>query len=59
MSRSEIARLYPIVHGKNQVLGTVFGGVFFGLLPAEPLTAFILSEHLAINFLPDKGFSAF
>ena len=31
---------------------------FFGLLPIEFLTATTLSGHLAVNFLPDLGFSA-
>ena len=34
-------------------------GDFFGLLPTESLTASTLSGHLAVNFLPDQGFSAF
>ena len=32
---------------------------FFELLPTESLTASSLSQHLAVNFLPDLGFSAF
>ena len=32
---------------------------FFGLFPKESLTVSTLSEHLAVNFLPDLGFSAF
>ena len=31
---------------------------FFGLLPTEYLTASTLSGYLAVNFLPDLGFSA-
>ena len=32
---------------------------FFGLLPTESLTASTLSGYLAVDFLPDLGFSTF
>ena len=32
---------------------------FFGIIPTDTLTISTLSEHLAINFLLDLGFSAF
>ena len=52
-------RFFSTMHVKNQVLGNVFGGTFFGLPPTESLTASTLSGHLAVNFLPDLGFSTF
>ena len=33
--------------------------VFFGLLPTKSLSTYTLSGHLAVNLLPDFGFSAF
>ena len=43
-------RLFAMMHLKDQVLGKVIGGTFFGLFPTESRTASTLSRHLAVNF---------